>query len=139
MAGFGFSPSDIAELCKFSYRAYKEAKSAPERYATARRLADCVRLTLDEIPMGSGQMNETTTALGLHLELANDAYKDLDKYLCQFGEHLGQQRRSPVSATGVVARVRWTTDQLDKRVDKLQEAVKDALDYCQLSIISQLR
>ncbi|KAM0702270.1 hypothetical protein Q7P35_011180 [Cladosporium inversicolor] len=138
MAGFGFSPSDIAELCKFSYRAYKEAKSAPERYATARRLADCVRLTLDEIPMGSGQMNETTTALGLHLELANDAYKDLDKYLCQFGEHLGQQRRSPVSATGVVARVRWTTDQLDKRVDKLQEAVKDALDYCQLSIISQL-
>lgn len=139
MAGFGFSPTDFVELCRFSYRAYKEAKSASARYATARYLANCFRMTLDEITVGSGQVNETITTLEVYMKLANNAYKDLDDYLCQFREHLDQQRRSRVSASGVVARVRWTTDQLNRKVDRLQGAVKDALEQCQFSMILQRR
>lgn len=73
------------------------------------------------------------------MKLANSAYKDLDDYLCQFEKYLDQQKRPPVSAAGVVARVRWTTDQLNEKLDKLQGAVKDAMEQCQLSMISQLR
>ena len=139
MAGFGFSPSDIVDFCKFSFHIYKEAKSASTRYETARHRADCLRVTLDEIPVGSQQVNETITALEVHMKLANSAYKDLDDYLCQFEKYLDQQKRPPVSAAGVVARVRWTTDQLNEKLDKLQGAVKDAMEQCQLSMISQLR
>ena len=108
MAGFGFSPADIVEAGRFSYRAYKEASNAPARYATARHLANCFRKTLDEITVNDEQVNETATALGLYMKLANNAYKDLDDYLSQFSQHLDQQRKSSVRASGVVARVRWT-------------------------------
>ncbi|GAB7332284.1 hypothetical protein MBLNU13_g04120t2 [Cladosporium sp. NU13] len=139
MAGFGFSPSDVADFCKFSYRAYTEAKNAPERYASARDLANRLRVILNEIPVGDGQVDETMKGLALHLELANKAYKDLDEYLCHFRGHLDQQARPPVRVNKMVAaRVRWTTDQLDKKVDKLLDAVQFAMTLCQIAMISQL-
>jgi hypothetical protein len=138
MAGFGFSPADVVEVCKFSYRAYQEAKSAPERYASAKDLADRLRTTLDDVPVGSGQINSTMRGLELHLELANKAHRDLDEYLCQFRDHLDRQSRPPVNAGRLVARVRWTTDQLDKKVDRLQDAVQSAMGYCAFAMLSQL-
>jgi len=139
MAGFGFSPTDVVELCKFSHRAYKEAVNAPARYSAARDLANRIRILLDEIPLDGDQAGPATRGLTLHLELANKAYKDLDEYLGLFQEHLDQQARPVVTANKVVARVRWTTDQLDKRVDKLQDAVQSAMAYCEFAMISQLR
>ena len=139
MAGFGFSPSDIVGFCTFSFRIYKAAKSAPERYMSARDLANRTRLLLDEISVANDQADGTMNGLASHLERANKAYKDLDEHLCQFRDHFDQQRRPPVRATSVAARVRWTTDQLDGKVDKLQGAVQSALGYCQVAMILQLR
>ena len=110
MAGFGFSPTDVIEVCKLSYRAYQEAKSAPERYASAKDLANRLRTILDDVPVSSGQDNSTSRGLALHLELANNAHRDLDEYLCQFKDHLDRQTRPPVNVGKIVARVRWTTD-----------------------------
>jgi hypothetical protein len=139
MAGFGFSPADVVELCKFSYRAYTEAKSAPERYTSARCLADLMRKTLDVIPIDTEQGDPTTGVLASHLERANNAYSDLDQYLRRFQEHLDPQTKSPVTGTKIVARARWTTDQLDKKVDQLQDAVESAMRHCQFAMIMQTR
>jgi hypothetical protein len=139
MAGFGFSPADVVDVCKLSYRAYQEAKNAPERYASARDLANRLRTTLDDVPIGRGQINSTMKGLDLHLELANNAHRDLDEYLCRFEDHLGRQHRPQVNAGRIVARARWTTDQLDKKVDKLQDAVRSAMEYCAFAMISQIR
>lgn len=139
MAGFGFSPADVVELCKFSYRAYTEAKSAPERYASARDLAGHIRKTLDVIPIDSAQVDPATRVLAWHLQAANNAYRELDEYLRHFQEHLGPQKKSSVTGSKIVARVRWTTDQLDKKVNKLQDAVESAMNYCQFAMIAQTR
>ena len=139
MAGFGFSPADVVDLCKFSYRAYTEAKSAPERYASARCLADLMHKTLDVIPIDTEQGDPATEVLALHLKRANNAYRDLDQYLRRFQEHLDPQTKSPVVAIKIVARVRWTTDQLDKKVEKLQDTVDSAMRHCQFAVIMQTR
>jgi hypothetical protein len=139
MAGFGFSPADIVDLCKFSYQAYTEARSAPERYASARDLADLICKTLDVIPIDSGQVDPATRVLALHLERANNAYKDLDEYLRHFQEHLDRQTQPSLTGTKIVARVRWTIEQLDKKVDKLQDAMESAMNYCQFAMIVQTR
>jgi len=139
MAGFGFSPADIVDLCKFSYRAYTEAKSAPERYASARCLADLMRKTLDVIPIDTEKGDPMTGVLASHLERANNAYSDLDQYLRRFQEHLDPQTKSPVTGTKIVARARWTTDQLDKKVDQLQDAVESAMRHCQFAMTMQTR
>jgi hypothetical protein len=139
MAGFGFSPADIVDLCKFSYRAYTEAKSAPERYASARCLADLMRKTLDVIPMNTEQIDPATEVLASHLELANSAYRDLDEYLRHFQEFLDPQTKPPVTSTKIVARVRWTTNQLNEKVDKLQGAVESSMRHCQFAMIAQTR
>jgi hypothetical protein len=139
MAGFGFSPADVVELCKFSYRTYTEAKSAPERYASARCLADLMRKTLDVIPMNTEQVDPAMGVLALHLKRANNAYRDLDEYLHRFQEFLDPQTKPPVTSTKIFARVRWTTDQLDSKVDKLQDAVESAMRHCQYAMIAQTR
>lgn len=139
MAGFGFSPADIVELCQFSYRAYTEAKSASERYVSARALADLMRKTLDVVPTDTEQVDPTTGVLASHLERANNAYSDLDQYLRRFQEHLDPQIKSPVTGTKIVARARWTTDQLDEKVARLQDDVESAMSYCQFVMIAQAR
>lgn len=139
MAGFGFSPADIVDGSKFLYQAYKAAKNAPERYATARKYADGISLLLDEIPAGSDQHEPISKGLALHLDLANKAYETLDGYLSHFHSHLAQNTRSRMTADNIAARSRWMVDQLDKKLDKLQDAVQSALGHCQVAMISQLR
>lgn len=139
MAGFGFSPTDVVELCKFSYQAYTEAKSARERYATARGLADRIRDTLEIIPVNIGQIDPATKVLASHIKEANNAYRDLDEYLRRFQEHLDPQTKPPATGSKIVARVRWTTNQLDKKVDELQNAVESAMRYCEFAMIVQTK
>jgi hypothetical protein len=138
MSFISVSPGEIFAVSKSLYRIWQDTKGAQERHREARQFATHAQAS-------SGTLRDACTALGTpgdellpYLDIVEKAYDDLTSYLDRFELHFAQSADTRGS-TQLAQKFRWAFDQLDHKVESLQNTLTAALTMCSLALIPQMR
>jgi hypothetical protein len=138
MSFISVSPGEIVAASKSLYRIWQETKGAQERYCKAREFADCAQVSLGKFHEARAALGTAGDELQTCLDSIGKAYDDLDSYLGGFEAQFSQSPTTHGSKK-LTRRARWAFEQIDHKVENLQETLTAALTSCTQALAPLMR